>query len=94
MGRDVGTLAVPLGFSSENRSLSTDLPLFKAAKLKPLEWHRKCSSEARLSFSLITAKINKHTWESRMTWPGKFCRDFGGTRSSFGAELAAAVVWG
>lgn len=47
----------------------------KQKELKDPERYRKCGSAAQLSFRLITAKISKHTWESEMTGPGKFCRD-------------------
>lgn len=50
MERDVRTLAVPLGFSSENTSLSTDLPLFKADfNSKPLEKAQKSAAAPWLS---------------------------------------------
>lgn len=94
MERDVRTLAVPLGSSSENTSLSTDLPLFKAASLKTPGMAQKvqlCGS-AQLQANYCKNKQTHLGKQDDMAW--KVLQGLWGTRSSLGAELAAAVVWG
>lgn len=75
-----------------NKYMSLNIVVYlKQQKLKDPERYRKCNSAAQLSFRLITEKISKHTWESKMTGPGKFCRDLR-YQSSLGAEVATAIV--
>lgn len=61
--------------------------------MKDLERYRKCSSVAQLSFRLITEKISKHTWKSKMSEPGKFCRDLKVPRVHLEPDFATAIVF-
>lgn len=93
MERDVGTLAVPLGFSSVNTSRSTDFPLFKAAGLKPPGMAQKvqlCGS-AQLQANYCKNKQTHLGKQDDTAW--KVLQGLWGTRSSLGAELAAAIVF-